>query len=126
MHAGVFVAQNIYLCPGDHFSKMCSTNYSYLLWNVDIPHENHRYGIPVPMYSSNSHTGTIRNTGYESIRNSERGELPITSTLLFNSVTSNINGALIYCTGFINFNRHTTPATLIHVINGTSLATLIR
>ena len=75
-----------------------------------FPHKRYTYAITVPQY------GTVRNTGYESIRNSDPGVLPITSILLLNSVTSDINGAQIYCTGYDvgSFNRHTMPATMIH------------
>ena len=118
-HAGIFVAQNVHLCPGDNFPKMCSTNYSYLQWNVYFPRAREWHGNLVPRYGSNSYT--VRNTRCDIILNSDPGVLPITSTLLLNSVTSDINGAQIYCSGFDShfLNYHTMPATMIHVINGT-------
>ena len=81
-HAGIFVAQNVHLCPGDNFPKMCSTNYSYLQWNVYFPRAREWHGILVPRYGSNNYT--VRSTRCDIILNSDPGVLPI---YYFNTAT---------------------------------------
>lgn len=93
------MAQNIYLCSGDRFSMMCSTNYAVLQWIVDsVPDSPYSsYHNYIYHHISWDHYRIIRNTQFEYFRNSEHGALPITSTLVINSVTNDISGIRIRC-----------------------------
>ena len=99
------MARNVYLCPGDQFSIMCSTNDTLLKWTVDsVP--DVQYGISIYHYlDSGSYNYRRRITmgglQFYYIRNSGRGALPITSTIVINSVTINISGTRIRCRGSI-------------------------
>ena len=114
----------VYLCPDKQLSVFCSTNQTYLEWEITLP-PPYYYHIDV---SSSVHMGNYswRHIGDATInytKDSVSDVLPLTSTLLINPVTTSFNGAIIRCneriTYFGIFYRwEEISTTVIQVING--------
>ena len=117
------VPQNevVYLCPGEQISITCSTNNTFLGWDIELNFSQYGYYIRryVSMYDSMSYYSSllIRDTIVNFTKNSERGALPLISTLIINNASANLNGTVINCTGLGVYTERIS-VTVIHVING--------
>ena len=89
--------EEVYLCPGEQHSIVCSTNQTYIEWEIRLPPRN--YYTPLSAFSrmGNYLWGRIGDTTINYTKDSEPGVLPLISTLLINSVTTSFNGTMITC-----------------------------
>ena len=117
----------INLCPGEQLSIVCSTNKTHeiLQWAIKVPPD---YNSSSPWIYLSSHVGNypwghIGDTILDYTKNSEPGVLPVISTLLINSATTRIDGAIVICHEHVRdstnkLHREDIKITVIHVING--------
>ena len=117
-----------YLCPGEQYSTVCSTNQTCLEWVIRHPSydNNHSYHQDINVSSSvgNYLWRHIEDTAINYTKDSEPGVLPLTSTLIINFITSSLNGTIIECCSHEEVPNNVyccgegISTTLIQVING--------
>ena len=88
------------VCLGGQLSLTCTINASFIQWNLNIPH----FSPPsiTHLFSTNrvtdiSETFTINEIDFEILKTSDRGVVPIVSTLSITNASTGLNGTLIQC-----------------------------
>ena len=93
----------IFLCPGERYSLVCSTNYTFLEWSVRITSQPmlQLYERTVPSSDRSPLILPIRvNTvNITFSRDSPRMVLPLVSTMTIENMNSYLEGTMINCTG---------------------------
>ena len=110
------------VCPGGQLSFRCSTNSSFLEWNITANYpsdESHRH-IITSRLSHPDWQRTINGHLFSITRTSAAGSSPIVSAMtvanVMDDLTMSINGTRVRCTG------HETESSVSE--NSTSLATI--
>ena len=108
------------VCPGENLHFICSTNQSFIEWNITILQpESGQKQSRTKLVSDISPLAMIiiNGTTFDTARNSSSGSRPLISTLSVANVTSNLNETTVNCTSI----GHTTLEaesliTSIHII----------
>ena len=82
---------------GDSLAVMCNTNESVVDWNIAFAGTNDRIDSTVTSNTQVQDIHTSNSNVFIFSRTSERGTLPLISTLDISSVTSSLNGSTISC-----------------------------
>ena len=82
---------------GDSLAVMCNTNESVVDWNIAFAGTNDRINSIVTSTTQVQDIRTSNSNVFIFSRTSERGTLPLISTLDISSVTSSLNGSTISC-----------------------------
>ena len=87
---------------GGELSLTCIINASFVQWNITIPHYNQGPTSITYLFSTNrvtniAETFTINETDLGISKTSDRGALPLVSTLSITNVSIGLNGTLIQC-----------------------------
>ena len=82
---------------GDSLAVMCNTNESVVDWNIAFAGTNDRIDSIVTSTTQVQDIRTSNSNVFIFSRTSERGALPLISTLDISSVTSSLNGSTISC-----------------------------
>ena len=87
------------MCAGGNISLTCTIHATIVEWSVTAPHQHSL----TRLLSINTRT-TVRETipvsgivEFKIIKVSNRGDLPLVSTLFANNVSAGVNGTLIKC-----------------------------
>ena len=115
----------VFVCPGSQFSFRCSTNSSFLEWNITAYQSNvsHRYIVTSMAISQSNVQLTIHGHLFSITRISATGSLPIVSVMTVANVLDNymmsVNGTRIRCTGRevdSSVSENSTSVAIIHII----------
>ena len=82
---------------GDSLAVMCNTNESVVDWNIAVAGTNDRIDSIVTSTTQVQDIHASDSNVFIFSRTSERGTLPLISTLDISSVTSSLNGSTISC-----------------------------
>ena len=87
------------VCLGGQLSLACTINTSFIQWNINIPHYP---ALITYLFSTNRVTNipetfTINETDFEILKTSNRGAVPLVSTLSITNVSVGLDGTLIQC-----------------------------
>ena len=88
------------VCPGTQPSFRCSTNLTYLEWNVTVFQSGTPHSRTLLVVSTSFFTFPLVVNGhsFRVTRDSASASLPIISTLTILNATVDLNGTNIYCT----------------------------
>ena len=109
------------MCPGDHLSFTCSTNLTFLEWNITtFQSGTSRRQIMTAISQSNVQL-TINGHSFSITRTSDDGSYPIVSTLVVANIPADltINSTRIRCAGQEvgrPLTENSTSVAVIHVI----------
>ena len=106
------------VCPGAQFSFSCSTNLTFLQWNVTVfQSETAHSGILLVVSTSYfNYPLVVNGHSFGVTRVSASGTLPIISTLTVINATIDLNGTNIYCTEEGSTALSRTLVASIHII----------
>ena len=82
---------------GDHLEVVCNATESVVDWNIALEGTNDRVDSTVTSNTQVQDILSLHSTLFIFSRTSERGMLPLISTLEISSVTSSLNGSTISC-----------------------------
>ena len=111
------------VCNGSQFEVLCATNEIFLRWEFSVITESGR--TPMTFMRTVSSFGpssdieplTINSTLFMFSRISAQDNFPLTSRLLINPVTVNLNGTILNCVEVATSEK---SATSINIIQGRS------
>ena len=91
---------DVSVCPGAQLSFSCSTNLTYLEWNVTVFQSGTPHSRTLLVVSTSYFTFPLVVNGHSFgvTRDSASGTLPIISTLTVINATIDLNGTNVYCT----------------------------
>ena len=92
-------AGELSVCPGAQLSFSCSTNLTYLEWNVTVFQSGTPHSRTLLVFSTSFFTFPLFVNGHSFgvTRDSASGALPIVSTLTVVDATVDLNGTTIHC-----------------------------
>ena len=112
------------VCPGGRLIITCSTNTSFIRWNVTILHSgitHTRSRLVSRIYQSITPL-LVNMNSFNVARNSSYGSLPLTSILSIANVSADVNGTKVSCTELGSSTAETnTLVTIVHVFTATDL-----
>ena len=104
------------VCYGRELTLLCSTNRSYIRWNVTVLQSGRRESRSQLLSSSSQNTAPLI-VGTESFVITANATNILTSTLTIANVTTTLNGTTVRCTDIGTSNTETsTFVAVVHVI----------
>ena len=104
------------ICPGEQTTLMCSTNHTFLEWNISSFRETETRTIYNLDRNPTIAPIAMNSADFTFSRVSSSGALPLVSTMMIMNVTSNLEGTIITCTGLnSSFVPSVVLMTTIHV-----------
>ena len=108
------------VCPGKNLHFICSTNRSFIEWNITILRpESGQKESRSKLVSDISPVATliVYGTVFNIARNSSLRSCPLTSTLSVANVTTDLNGTIVNCTSIEHSTlEKNSLLTTIHII----------
>ena len=88
------------VCPGEQpTTLMCSTNHTFLEWNISSFMQTMTRSIPYLDQNVFVRPIMVDSTNFVFSRVSSPGVLPLATTMMIMNITSNLEGTVITCTG---------------------------
>ena len=102
------------VCPGGKVLLTCErTSGSFMQWTVSVPH------LAIPLESIVTSQAILPpefKIGYTELNITHTSQRPLTSQMLINNVTTEINGSTIYCLDEVG-NENDAPMVVINMIH---------
>ena len=110
-----------YFCPGGSETLTCSTNYTFLEWNISSFRQTETRSISYFDQNLVVQSIMMDSAKLTFSRVSSPGALPLVSTMMIMNITSNLEGTIITCTGLNSSLVYSVVLmTTIHVYVGRS------
>lgn len=108
------------VCPGGELTFVCSTNRSFIEWNVTIPQSGESRSRLVASGDQSIGPLVVNMKSFDVMINSDSLVEGLTSKLVIANVTADLNGTFVLCTDIGNsLTESSTSMGIIHIINAT-------